>query len=295
MIILNSFLSCINAECIDILRIWIIVMLSTALLCFVVSEITKNYSQVDKLWSIMPIVYCFITAFMFPQNPRIWIASFLVAFWGFRLSYNFGRKGGYNIIPWKGAEDYRWEIMQNKAFLKKRWKFRLFNLFFISLYQHFLIMLISTPIIIVSQYNQLSLNFLDLLATILMIFFVITESISDNQQFEFHQFKYKKSKSDGKYSKSLEKGFLSEGLWAYVRHPNFTSEQAVWLSFYLFSVAASGEWFNWTIIGVLLLILIFAGSSTLTESISSKKYPDYELYKKAVPRFIPNPFKKRMF
>lgn len=86
---------------------------------------------------------------------------------------------------------------------------------------------------------------------------------------------------------------MSQGLFSSVRHPNFASEQAIWLSFYFFSVAASGDWLNWTAIGVLLLILLFQGSSVLTENISCNKYPQYAAYQKTVPRFIPNPFHRR--
>jgi len=41
----------------------------------------------------------------------------------------------------------------------------------------------------------------------------------------------------------------------------------------------------------LLLILLFFGSSNLSESISSGKYPDYKNYQKRVPRFVPSIFK----
>ena len=38
------------------------VMLAAALLCFAVSELTRNYSQVDKLWSLLPIGYAWYVA-----------------------------------------------------------------------------------------------------------------------------------------------------------------------------------------------------------------------------------------
>ena len=86
---------------------------------------------------------------------------------------------------------------------------------------------------------------------------------------------------------------MSEGLWLYVRHPNFASEQAIWISFYFFGVAASGQWINWTLAGPSLLILLFLGSSQMTESISSGKYPDYATYRKYVPKFLPDIFRKK--
>jgi steroid 5-alpha reductase family enzyme len=290
IILLNGTLSDISGILIQnspLLTSSLTVMIAAALLCFVVSEITRNYSQVDKLWSLMPIVYS-IMALAASPSPRIWIMVILVTAWGLRLSYNFGRKGGYSIIPWKGGEDYRWHIMRNNPALKGRLRFGLFNLFFISFYQHFLIFLFSTPLIIAAQNNNTSLNFIDILAAAFMLVFLLVETTADNQLFRFHTIKKGTIPSGGLYTSSLEKGFMTEGLFRFVRHPNFASEQGIWISFYFFGVAASANWLNWTIAGPVLLVLLFAGSSELTERISSSKYPAYSEYKKKVPRFLPD-------
>jgi steroid 5-alpha reductase family enzyme len=268
---------------------WITLMLTVAVVCFLVSEITRNYSQVDKLWSLMPVIYSLITLVAFP-SPRLWIMSSLVTIWGFRLSFNFYRKGGYNLIPWKGEEDYRWQIMRQQPILKRRISFSLFNLFFISFYQHFLILLFSTPLLIAAKYPDTGLNLTDILAASLMLLFIVVETISDNQQFRFQKLKRDIEGSEKPSSVSLKKGFLSDGLWRFVRHPNFASEQVIWISFYLFGVAASGKWINWTLAGPFLLVILFLGSTELTERISSKKYPGYATYKKEVPKFIPRLF-----
>ncbi len=270
--------------------LWIIIMISSALLCFVVSELTRNYSQVDKLWSLLPVIYSIVTLVSSP-SPRLLIMSLLVITWGFRLSYNFHRKGGYNIIPWKGEEDYRWQILRKNPALQGRIRFGLFNLLFISIYQNFLILLFSTPLLLAAKYNNSPVNWIDITAASLMGLFIFIEGTSDNQQFRFHKLKRQAPGSDGLYSKSLKNGFLSEGLWQYVRHPNFVSEQAIWISFYLFSVAASGKWLNWTLAGSVLLVLLFIGSSEMTERISSSKYPAYADYKKKVPKFLPRLFR----
>jgi len=52
-------------------------------------------------------------------------------------------------------------------------------------------------------------------------------------------------------------GFCTTGLWARSRHPNFFGEQAVWVSFYVFSFAATSRPINWSIVGCILLILLF--------------------------------------
>lgn len=268
---------------------YLIVMITVALVCFAVSEITINYSQVDKLWSLMPIVYSLMAFITFP-SPRMLLMLILVTVWGFRLSYNFYRKGGYNIIPWRGEEDYRWIIMRNNPSLKGRFRFGLFNFFFISFYQHLLILLFCTPLLLAANNHNAGINWLDIVAAFLMLLFLITETIADNQLFRFQKMKKQGTSPDGLYAGSLKKGFLYEGLWHYVRHPNYSCEQAIWISFYLFSVAASGKWINITLAGSVLLEVLFVGSSSLTEKISEEKYPDYAAYKKDVPRFLPRLF-----
>jgi steroid 5-alpha reductase family enzyme len=278
-----------DPQILNLTYLWIVIMLATALVCFFVSELTLNYSQVDKLWSLMPVVYGLITLYAFP-SPRIWIMFILVTTWGFRLSFNFYRKGGYNIIPWKGQEDYRWKVMRQDPILKGRFRFGLFNLFFISFYQNFLILLFCSPLLLAVKNNNTPLNLIDIIAAALMLIFIVTETIADNQLFRFHKLKLKGGVSNGLYTESLKNGFMSEGLWRYVRHPNYISEQAIWISFYLFGVAASGQLINMTLAGAVLLIILFMGSSRLTEKISSQKYPGYSEYKKRVPRYLPKIF-----
>jgi len=282
----HSFLSGYDEKFQDLVSTWLIVMIIVIAVCFVVSEITRNYSQVDKLWSLMPIAYSWITVASFPSVRTI-LMAFLVTVWGLRLSYNFSRKGGYNIIPWKGEEDYRWKHLRENRLLKGRLRFGLFNLLFISIYQNILIFLFSSPLLMAALNNGRSLIFTDILAAGFMLLFIITESVADNQLFRFQQEKKKPDNKDNKYKKSLKTGFLSEGLWKYARHPNFVSEQAIWISFYFFGVAASGRLINITLAGAVLLVLIFAGSTVMTEGISSKKYPEYAVHQKEVPKFIP--------
>jgi steroid 5-alpha reductase family enzyme len=265
---------------------WILVLVIVAVVCFVVSEITRNYSQVDKLWSLMPAIYGWMTFASYP-SPRVLIMTILVTIWGLRLSYNFYRKGGYSIIPWKGEEDYRWQVMRDHPMLKGRFRFGLFNLFFISFYQNIVILLFSSPLLLAAINQEKPLTAIDHAALAFMVLFIITEGLADTQLYRFHLQKSKAVKDNGQFTESLKRGFMSDGLWRYVRHPNFASEQAIWISFYFFGVASSGRLINLTIAGPLLLILLFIGSTQLTERISISKYRDYEDYKKAVPRFLP--------
>jgi steroid 5-alpha reductase family enzyme len=266
------------------------IMLTAAFLCFAVSELTRNYSQVDKLWSILPVVYAWYVAQAGGFSERlVWMAT-LVTIWGARLTFNFWRRGGYHWVPWRGEEDYRWSILRQAPHLQGRVRWGLFNLFFISLYQNTLILLFTLPILAAWQGGDTPLNGLDYTAAALMLFFVGMETLADQQQWNFQQEKYRRIAAGEPPGERYEQGFCTEGLWARMRHPNYAAEQAIWLSFYLFSVAATDRWLNWSLAGALLLMLLFLGSSDFSEKISAGKYPAYAAYQKKVRRFFPTWF-----
>lgn len=262
------------------------IMLGIGLLCFVVSEWSGNYSQVDKLWSIVPIFYVAYVAAASGFNNRLCLMGILVGLWGIRLTYNFARRGAYVWPPWAGEEDYRWSILRQQAHFQPRWRFTLFNLFFISLYQNALILLFTLPSIVAWQGQETPLNWLDCVAAALFMLFLVLETVADQQQYDFQTEKYRRIKAGEPLDDDYARGFRSSGLWGLARHPNYTCEQAIWLSFYLFGVAATGRWFNWSLAGAILLLLLFQGSADFVEKISSAKYPEYEAYKKRVGKFF---------
>ena len=135
--------------------------LGASITAFVVSEIFQNYSQVDKLWSTIPIFYVWYFTIESGYDPRMVLMSIVATIWGLRLSYNFGRKGGYSIYFWKGEEDYRWkELKRIVPFLRPRLNWAFFNLFFICLYQMGLVFLTILPILAAWQ-GANDINFYD--------------------------------------------------------------------------------------------------------------------------------------
>lgn len=274
---------------VEVLRDLLTIYILAAGACFLVSLVTDNYSQVDKLWSLIPIAYVWIVAIRADMEPRILLMAFLVTLWGVRLTYNFNRRGGYSFRFWTGEEDYRWAVLRSKPEFSASWKWQLFNLVFISYYQMGLILLITLPAL--KSMNGEPLGWFDWMITGLFLFFVITETIADQQQWNFHKAKTRLLEEGIALPEKYRKGFVDTGLWGLVRHPNYASEQAIWIVFYLFSVAATGQWLNWSIMGAILLILLFLGSSNFSEAISASKYPEYKVYKQQVARFIPLKFR----
>lgn len=271
-----------------ILKNTAIIALGIALICFVISELTKNYSQTDKVWSTAPILYVWYMTHAASYDNRMVLMAILATIWGVRLTYNFSRRGGYSWKFWEGTEDYRWAILRKEqAFLQPEWAWRLFNFFFIALYQNALIFLFTTPILAAFTSKSNDLAWIDGALAALFLFFVLYETIADNQQWDFQNKKQVLIKVGKPLNGDYAKGFLTNGLWSRSRHPNYFAEQAIWITFYLFSVIATEEWINWSMIGCLLLLLLFYNSSEFSEGISANKYPLYKQYQEEVPRFFP--------
>jgi len=277
----------LSTEEIKTLKLLIYVCLGVIIYCIVSSELTGNYSQVDRLWSIVPLAYAWIIAWQDGFGIRALACAVLVSMWGIRLSANFALKGGYHWLPWKGEEDYRWEYLRKEPAFQKRINWFLFNVFFISFYQMGLILYFSLPMLLFLGPDAAAFGTLDIIAIGLFIFFLLVELIADIQQFRFQKEKYRLKAEGGELPDPYAKGFIDSGLWAIVRHPNYAAEQMIWFCVYLFGVAASGEWVNWTLGGFILLVLLFKGSSDFSERISASKYPKYKEYIARVPRFIP--------
>ncbi len=279
----------LDAEQLATLRILLTITGCSALYCFAVGELTGNNSQMDKLWSILPVVYTWVIAFRGGMAPRLVVMAVLATLWGARLTFNFARKGAYKLRFWEGEEDYRWAVLRAKKEFQPRWKWMLFDLFFISIYQNVLVLMITFPAL-VNMGSAAPFNWVDVLAAVLTAGFVCYETVADEQQWRFQSHKWSLLR-EGRSLESLpapyDKGFNTTGLWRVSRHPNYFAEQGTWIAFYLFSVAAGTGLFNWSIAGALLLVVLFLGSSAFAEEISSSKYPGYKRYQQEVPLFLP--------
>ena len=260
--------------------------------CFIVGEITRNYSQMDKLWSILPIVYAWVVAAKGGFRIRLVVYAMVVTLWGVRLTINFARKGAYSLKFWTGTEDYRWAIVRQNPVFRHRILWTLFNLLFISFYQNALVLAICLPALAVMG-SSVPFGYPDALALIFAVAFLILETVADEYQWLFHQTKkkYLEEAGDlGKLPRPYDLGFNTLGPWKCMRHPNYLGEQGIWLSLYFFVVGAGVSRygvFHWSMVGPLLLVFLFMGSSALGEKISCGKYPKYRDYIDQVCKYVP--------
>lgn len=269
----------------DPLLVVIVVAAASALFCWVASLVTKDTSWVDRMWSVVPVIYVWIFAFAAMARDegaaRLILLAVLVTAWGMRLTFNFARKGGYS-----GVEDYRWAILRGRM---SPAAFQLFNVFFIVLYQMTLLVLITLPAY-VAYLHPAALTAWDVVFAVLFALFLVGETIADQQQWDFHQAK----------KRGEAEGFLHTGLFAYSRHPNFFFEQAQWWAVYAIgavAAVASGAGFwggvvNASVVGAALLTVLFIGSTVFTESISASKYPAYADYRRRTSMLVPLPARR---
>ncbi|MEZ4319918.1 MAG: DUF1295 domain-containing protein [Myxococcota bacterium] len=251
----------------------VLVILTT----WILSVVTREYSWVDRIWSVAPPVYAVLTAAGAGfRDARLDLVAVLICAWGARLTFNFWRRGGYA----KGGEDYRWAILKEKL---GPVGFQVFNATFISPYQNLLVWLIVAPMHTMSEHPT-PLGPLDAGLAVLFIGLLAGELVSDQQQYDFQTAKHA----------ALARGetvqnFRTDGLFRYSRHPNYFFEVAQWWVVYAFAVVASGIPLHWTLAGPILLTLLFDGSTRFTEWITLSKYPEYAEYQRKTWRIVPLP------
>lgn len=143
------------------------------------------------------------------------------------------------------------------------------------------------------------MSFADLIFARSLLALVVFEWFADGQMWDYQTAKHAYLKSGkyeaktAKYTRAqFDRGFITTGLWKYSRHPNFAAEQLIWVLVYAWGCHATGSLYNWTASGMISYLLIFVGSTPLTERITAGKYPEYKIYQQRVGKLLPNIFGK---
>jgi len=293
---------------------------------WILSIITGNVSQVDRVWTFLPTIYTAYWALLplWPSKPFMWfwpytpegIPSYLseeyspralmmlslVVLWMFRLSYNTWRRGLFSLSD----EDYRWAVLRQKV---PAWLFQVINFSFIAIIQNIILFLLGVPThtAIFQPHTAPTTSDYALFAAGLVTLAV--EFTADNQQYSFQTFKHsgEEPNSSNEWpgarfvwtSEDAKRGFVTRGLWAWSRHPNFLCEQTFWIiitSFPILSPAAphlsklplDSITPLYPLAPALVLCTLFFSSTLFSESISLSKYPEgYRMYQERVAMFLP--------
>ena len=184
----------------EIFRYFLIACNGIALLIWLFTLITQNFSQMDRLWPILPMFYSWgflYTALAF--NPsvnrsvtfatqinasntssqyRLFLITFFISIWGIRLFYVFWRRGYYN---WE-HEDYRWEHVKRKFdYPNTKAAFHVFNFVFMAFIQNWILLGYALPLwfIQTNLKSQETFNVLDIVIALAYLIFYSIEAIAD--------------------------------------------------------------------------------------------------------------------
>ena len=246
------------------MNVWIAAAVTAA--CWFASLATREYSWVDRIWSIVPVVYLWVVAAN-AHDARVTLMAVLVTAWGARLTFNFARRGGY--AP--GGEDYRWQVLRARM---PGWQFQLLNLVFIAAIQNAILLAVTLPAWTASRHPR-PLGAGDAIAAAVFVVLLVGETVADQQRWAFHR--------DGR---AADGAMLRTGLFRISRHPNYVCEIGQWWVVFAFGAIAAGTVVLPTVAGAVLLTLLFVPSTMFTEQISASRHPDFEDYRRSTPMFL---------
>jgi len=231
---------------------------------FLIALVLRRNDTADVMWGIGFVFVAVILFSLFPKIDRSFFATLLVAIWGLRLSYHIFRR------TLTSPEDKRYAVW------RKEWKhyFEIRSYVQIFLLQGVLMLLIASPVLLITINHGGSLTNLDLVGLTVWIVGFIFESVGDKQLRDF----IRKPENKGK--------IMNQGLWKYTRHPNYFGEVTQWWGLWIIALSVPYGYLG--IIGPLaitFLILKVSGIPMLEKSFIGRE--GFDEYKRKTSVFFP--------
>lgn len=241
------------------------------LVIFAFSLRYRNSSFYDPYWSVIPPLLALYWTWANPvgANPlRVALVTGLVWLWAIRLTANWA-------THWGGLthEDWRYPIVRARAGKAAVWA----DLFGIHLYPTLQVFLACLPIYAVMSRGTAPLGWLDALAVAVTLGAIAIETIADLQ---LHAFIARRQPGQ----------FITSGLWAYSRHPNYFGELGFWWGLMLFGLAAAPAQWWWIVPGALGMTAMFVFASIpFMDQRSVERRPAYAGHMRKVSALLPLP------
>lgn len=232
---------------------------------FILAAMTKRNDVADIAWGLGFVVvglYLYLTTTN--HSPQFSLIVLLTTLWGVRLATHIFRR----FI--KKTEDLRYVEM------KKDWGSLYYPRTFLQVFilQGFLMLLISTSVIVASQAPFVSLHWLNVAGLLVWITGFIFETFGDLQLSQFISNPENKGK------------LMTTGLWRYTRHPNYFGEVSQWWGIFLLVITLP-QWYLAIIspLTITFMILKVSGIPMLEKKYQGRK--DFEIYRQKTNAFFP--------
>lgn len=235
-------------------------------ICYLVACIKGRNDIADVAWGIGFMILTEMLLLRADElTPKHIIALMLVLLWGSRLALHISNRNSNK------SEDARYRSMREK------WKYpKLQGYTNVFMLQGILLLVVSTPIMLLSLDSSWDLYLINYIGIIIWMFGFLFESVGD---FQLSQF-IKNSKNKG--------SVMQTGLWQFTRHPNYFGEITLWWGFYLFTY--NTPYWLLGLVGpatITFLILGVSGIPMLEARYKGNK--EYDKYKKRTSSFLPLP------
>ena len=234
--------------------------------------IHANANQTEKYYDFtgavtnisLPLVAVLLTSEM---DVRSWLIFALIAIWALRLgSFLFGR------IQAVGHDIRFVEIKKSPPRFFVAWSLQ-------ALWGCFSL---AAGLAAITAIDKQPMGIIGIIGLLVWILGFGLEVVADQQKTQFRNNPANKGK------------FISSGLWAWSRHPNYFGEIVLWLGIAIIALPVLSGWQYITLISPIFVIVLLTRISGLPmlEAKADKTWggqKDYEAYKANTPILIPRP------
>jgi steroid 5-alpha reductase family enzyme len=239
------------------------------LFVWLIGLLLKNSSVYDPYWSVAPVVMApLVAAYLKIMNAGVFLLLGVIMFWGIRLTVHWA-------FTFKNLSVQDWRYTQLKKSNPRLWF--IINLFGIHLVPTIVVFLVMIPAFqFIMDFTFLNTGII--LSACLCLFAVIIQIFSDTQMRRFRKIitnTYKVNR---------------EGLWKYIRHPNYLGEILMWWGVYFMLLSARPDlWL--AIVGPMVNTMMFIFISIpLMERRQLDNKPGYAQYKACTGMLFPKIF-----
>jgi steroid 5-alpha reductase family enzyme len=273
----------------DAYDIWFRVLLGSAAFALVwavvwwafAGRIRRN-DIADVAWGLLFPTLAWITGgvvyfFDAVNSLRAVAVLVLVSIWGCRLAWHIGRRAMHH-----DGEDKRYAALRQKWNGRWEWPRSLVQVFLV---QVAIALVVVQPVLIAVDVHEGArdeIGVLDVIAGIVVLAGLLVEATADRQLAAFMR-----RKRAGEVD-----GYLTTGVWAWSRHPNYAGDAILWWGFGLFGIAAAVESEAWwliipAVLGPVVMTLFLRYGSGVPMTERGRSGPEWEAYVARTSAFLP--------